>query len=84
MIQMNDKSKLARAQRKKFLKTMMIVWIISFLCGPFLFWNDISKFNRTGLTIYLVLHITAFGGLFLFYLYQYKKVAKEDETSSGK
>jgi len=64
----------------KFLKTMMIVFVICFFVGPFLFWNQVSKFNRTALAVYLILHIVTFTGLFLFYLYQYKKVAKEDET----
>jgi hypothetical protein len=66
----------ARDRQMKFLKMIIVVLGVCFFIGPFIFWKNVSQFNSTGLTIYLSLHLIAFGSLFLFFLYQYKKVSK--------
>ena len=70
---MNDKEKLLREHGMKSFRTMMIICIIAFVAGPFLFWNQVSKFGTIQLIVYLILHIVCFGGSFCLFLYRYNK-----------
>ena len=72
---MNDKKQLARKHTLKALKIMLIMSLVSFLAGPFLFWSEISQFNSIGLTVFIPLHIIIHGSLFAFFLYRYKIVS---------
>lgn len=70
---MNEKDK-----RVRLLKILIIVLAVCFFIGPFIFWNDVSRFNSTGLTIYFILHFVTFGGSILFFLHRYKKIASDE------
>jgi hypothetical protein len=79
---MKDKEQLARKQTMKSLKAMMITLLACFFAGPFVLWKNISQFDSTVLTGFLILHIITFSSLFLFFMRRYRKVAKKNLTAT--
>jgi DNA-binding transcriptional regulator of glucitol operon len=75
---MDGKQKSLRERGMKSFKLMMILLAICFVVGPFLFWNQLSHFNATQLTIFSTFHIVGFCGVFCLFLHRYNKYKSMD------
>ena len=78
---MNDTSEQARLQaKKKQLKLLMIMMLVFVVAGPLLgpkiFAKEFSGLSGAGLYLFYIATPTAFAGLFLCYLFMYRRVEK--------
>jgi hypothetical protein len=80
---MNDKQKSIREQKMKAQRNLMIVWVISFCLMPVICWNDWQRIFQVGTVAFAICaasYVIFAVGFFLFFLFIYKKIAKENET----
>jgi len=78
---MSDTPEQAKLQaKKKQLKLLMVIMLVFVVAGPLLgpkiFAKEFSGLSGTGLYFFYIATPTVFAGLFFFYLFMYRRVAK--------